>query len=247
MSFSKLVKFNQAPRGLPNGIRTLVPVILSDSKGFSLKNQITNHPVDQSIEWCCESGAQTYDRVEWLSKNIERLVNNLGNIHLYVWLGTNDLTTIDKSTKHISLKHEDNSTIQELSTYYQLIAETISIFPECKLTFLEIPPFSIEIWNKGKDHLEPHIFREQDHKLCDQINDLNQIIRHMNNSLESHSPNFSLTLYQNPKYRKGNHRELAQRKTYNFNLYRDGIHPSYSLAVNWLKRISIQMQRDCWQ
>ena len=72
-----------------------------------------------------------------------------------------------------------------------------------------------------------------------------------NLSLGSHSPNFSLTLYTNPKYRKGNHQELiAKRKTYNINLYRDGIHPSHTLAQNWLKRISIQIQAveaDCWQ
>ena len=40
---------------------------------------------------------------------------------------------------------------------------------------------------------------------------------------------------------------LAQRKTYNINLYRDRIHPSHTLAQNWLTRISIQIQADCWQ
>ena len=165
----------------------------------------------------------------------------------YVWLGTNDLTSIDKITRYISLTNQNNDTINELLTYYQLIAETLSIVPASKLTILEIRSYPIERWNSLKHHKHPENVREQNHDLWNQIDKLNNLIRYMNSSLGSHSPNCSLTLYTNPKNRKGKHRELAQMKTNNINLYRDGIYPSHILAQNWLKRISIQIQVDCCQ
>ena len=199
MSHSKLVSYIISPRAPLKGNRTIAPVILSDSKDLSLKHHTINHPVDQSIEWCCVIGSKTYDRVIWLCENIEQLISTLGNIHLYVWSGTNDLTSIDKSTIYISLTNQNNDTIDELRTYYQLVAEMLNIFPASKLTILEIPPYSIERWNSLKHHKHPENFREQDHDLWDQIDKLNNLIRYMNSSLGSHSPNLSLTLYKNPK------------------------------------------------
>ena len=130
----------------------------------------------------------------------------------YVWLGTNDLTSIDKITRYISLTNQNNDTINELLTYYQLIAETLSIVPASKLTILEIRSYPIERWNSLKHHKHPENVREQNHDLWNQIDKLNNLIRYMNSSLGSHSPNFSLTLYKNPKYRKGNHWETSSKE-----------------------------------
>lgn len=71
-----------------------------------------------------------------------------------------DLTSIDKSIRYISLTHQNNDIIDELLTYYQLIAETLNIFPASKLTILEILPYSIERWNSLKHHKHPEHFRE---------------------------------------------------------------------------------------
>ena len=82
MLHAKLVRYIRSPREPLKGNRTLAPVILSHSKGLSLKHHSTNHHADQSIEWCCVSESKTSDRVIWLCKNIEQLISTLGNIHL---------------------------------------------------------------------------------------------------------------------------------------------------------------------
>ena len=97
MSESKLSKYLQKTVvNVPAGSRLRTPVILSDSKGFSLRNQIT-HPFDNNIVWWCKKGAKIEESLAWLKRNIDRNLQNLGDIALYVWLGTCNLTSKDKS------------------------------------------------------------------------------------------------------------------------------------------------------
>lgn len=48
------------------------------------------------------------------------------------------------------------------------------------------------------------------------------------------------------KYKKRNHRTGTAKTQYNFNLYVDGIHPDNLLANTWFKKITGQIQLNCW-
>jgi hypothetical protein len=87
MSVQKLAKFMQKPRSVTIGHKTITPVIISDSKGEYLKSQII-HPEYRNIIWWCKRGTTIDQSLRWLSSNIDSKIQQLGNIYLYVWLGT---------------------------------------------------------------------------------------------------------------------------------------------------------------
>jgi hypothetical protein len=55
-----------------------------------------------------------------------------------------------------------------------------------------------------------------------------------------------MTFKKEQNIRKGNHRTGTVKTQYNFNLYADGIHPDNLLAKTWLKKITGQIQLNCW-
>ena len=111
---------------------------------------------------------------------------------------------------------------------------------------METPVYSIKNWNESKGHKDPNVFVEQDENLSTQIYTLNGKVREINNSLGTHSPDFSSDLRANDKYRCGKDRKLKTKQYYNFKLYSDGIHPDSLLSKTWLRKISEQAKRDFW-
>ena len=79
-----------------------------------------------------------------------------------------------------------------------------------------------------------------------QIGLLNGKIREISKRIGSHSPKFSSDTSNNTKYYCRKDRKLKSTKTYDFGLYNDGIHPG-DLPNSWLKKISEQSKRDCWE
>ena len=63
------------------------------------------------------------------------------------------------------------------------IIKIINRYPGTKVTFLEIPVYSIKNWNESKGHKDPNVFVEQDENLSKQIYTLNGKVREINNSL----------------------------------------------------------------
>lgn len=89
--------------------------------------------------------------------------------------------------------------------------------------------------------------KDQDEKLQYQIHQLNKHIRCVNSRLNSHSPIFSADISVTSKYKPGNKTTTKTRNYYNYNLYKDSIHPGNTLSTVWLKKISEQIKHDCWQ
>ncbi|KAK3101656.1 hypothetical protein FSP39_005248 [Pinctada imbricata] len=236
-------KYIEKPRSAPIGDRKLQPIILSDSKGNWLKNHVSDD-VEKQIIWQSKSGARIADSTNWLKRNIAKSIINYGDIWLYVWIGTCDLTS--KNKKYISLRHNNEDGIREITTKYREINDIIRKYPGSKLTILETPIYSIKKWNEGKGHKDPATFEDQDEELASQINALNREAREINKSLGSHSPEFTSDLQTNRKVKVGDNRQLRTIKRYNFNLYADGIHTGTLLSKAWLKKITEQIKRDCW-
>ncbi|CAG2244624.1 unnamed protein product [Mytilus edulis] len=245
MTEHKLEKYLKKEFIPPTSPASLTPVIISDSKGRYLENQCTT-AFEKNIKWWYKSGQTSSQGLAWLKNNLASKIGHLDNISLYVWLGTCDLTSYDRSSKLVSLRPNPEEEVQTVINNFRDIKELLSAYPICKLTFLEIPIFSIFEWNKSHDHPSPNQFKNQDDSLIVNIIEINQQIRQLNNLVHVGSPAFSLDIYHSVACKSKNSRKRP-RDLYNFNLYIDGIHPKINLSKVWLRKISNRIRTDCWQ
>ena len=146
MSVTKLTKYlsNYPPVVIPtHSSKIRVPVVLSDSKGLCLQSKVSSR-VENNILWWSERSRTTQAGGEWLKENLPNKIRLLGNIHLYIWLGTCDFTSKSKGGT-VSLYPTD--TTQHILDQYQQIIRLMSDYPQSSITFLEIPIFSIARYN----------------------------------------------------------------------------------------------------
>ncbi|VDI34392.1 Hypothetical predicted protein [Mytilus galloprovincialis] len=223
----QLSKIDEIPY-LNNNL-TSVPVILSDSKGRCLQNQLNFR---NSIKWCYKSGASTKEQFNFLKQNLAELINQYTNITLFVWLGTNDLTKKERDGS-ISLKSSGNDSVNHIYSIYKEIYFFVRNFEKVKLIYIEVPVYSIYWWNVFHNHSNPEQFREDDLCLHTQIEQLNIYIRDINRILHVHSPSLSNDLVQTRKQGKRKH----TFSSYTFTGYYDGIHPRPELSRLWLLKL----------
>ncbi|XP_053397849.1 uncharacterized protein LOC128556498 [Mercenaria mercenaria] len=213
-----------------------VPVFVSDSKGRYLK-AVAESKDSVHVEWFCKSGSASIDTYNWLCRNLENLRTKYHEISLYIWTGTCDFTVKEK--KFISLRKSPNDGLESLKTYLLKIKELCSS-AKVKLTFLQIPYYSIQLWNKAKGHPEPDQFKSDDKRLNTLIDAANEFIDSLNCALGSYSPKLNQDLVRSRK-KKGQ----KARYSMNFNLLRDGIHPGKNLSQTWLANIRKKIIADC--
>ena len=195
----KLNKFLQRSRLTPSGRPKLTPIIITDSKGFNLQSQAFTS-AEKDLTWYCMRGARIRNCREWIRESIDAIIEEEGNIWVYIWAGTCDFTA--KNGKYISLRtHDTESIVEDFISEANLIIQCVNAHPGCKVTILEIPLYSIVSWNWaagiGRDDRER--FYDQEKQLGEQIIAVNRKIRELNEASESYSPKFSsdlLTLIQ---------------------------------------------------
>ncbi|CAC5400428.1 unnamed protein product [Mytilus coruscus] len=240
MSERKLQKYSKRPLPSIIGTKTHTPVVLTDSKGFNLWDQVSNQ-IELEIRWWCKSSRTSVKGYDWLKQNQQ--IGRLDNIHLYVWLGTCDLTNYDG--KFISLSTEENK-IQQITDTFQEIIELLKPYPACKITFLEIPPYSILDFNAYKKHDNPSTFKHQEEQLIKKVEELNSSIRYINSTLDTFSQNFAVDISHHHQEKTSKSKKLTIRDKYFFDLYRHGIHPKQTLSKVWLRKLANQLQKQCW-
>ncbi|CAG2201358.1 unnamed protein product [Mytilus edulis] len=242
MSETKLVKFLQTARKPLAGTQQLTPAILSDSKGSYLRDQVVNKS-DRNIIWWCKGGATIDDRYHWLKSNIVKKIEQLGNISVYIFLGTCNLTSKNKTGEITLTSQQEHFTDEIISKLGQFVT-LFKKYPSSKLTILEIPVYSITEWNRYKGHKNPETFKDQDSQLQKQIENINEWIHTTNQELGSRSPLLNHHLRARKQQARGKHKPC--KKYYNVKLYKDGIHPKQLLAKAWLAEIVEQVHKDCW-
>lgn len=237
----RIQKYVESPFHFTSQIRRK-PILISDSKGNYIKhNSDLIEDFGYSIEFVCRGGARFQDYFYWLQRNLQKKVDQFGNIALYIFLGTCDLTC--RQGKYIDLRHDDDTTaLSYLKFQIDRYLSFVSSFPSVKLIFLEIPPYSIQTWNTCKGHPEPYSFHPHDLVLTERISIINEYIRLVNGYSDVSSPKFRLDLV---RYRKAKRDTTYKRTSLNFSLYNDGIHPNRLLARCWMKRIVAQIFKDC--
>ncbi|CAG2258000.1 unnamed protein product [Mytilus edulis] len=242
MTEHKLLKYLSKPFEFPTGKRKLTPVVISDSKGLYLQRATTSN-FETQIKWWCAKSRTSAQGLSWLTQNLDQKIQHLHNISAYVWLGTCDLTQYNKGV--ISLKTESDEAINSLLSNLNKIVELFQRYPESKITFIEIPVYSIYEWNKSRNHTDPNQFLAQDEKLLEQVLRVNDKIRELNTTLNSRAPNINADLKRsNLKSSKNQHKRI--RDQYNWTLHKDGVHPKRNLSRVWLRKFSTQIKADCW-
>ena len=137
MSETKLNKYLLRPvrLGTPQGQL----VLLSDSKGRYLRNELHSFP-EFNIHFEGRPGLRLFQGLYWLQGNISHLIECYGPLQLYIWLGTCDLTLKQKD-KQLTLRWDDDDVcfqyiFRQIENYYSFA----SCYPYVKLVFLQVPP-----------------------------------------------------------------------------------------------------------
>ena len=187
--------------------------------------------VNFDIEFACKAGGTFPYQFHWLKRNLPSRVSYYGRVVIFVWLGTCDLTV--KTDQYIDLKHgTEGEAVSAVTTYIQNFVSFAAQFPTVELYFIEIPPYSIVEWNRYKGHPSPSDFQAHDILLDRRVILINEVIKQVNDLKSFSSPRFRLDVQRYRKQQGGN-----QRRSINFNLFKDGIHPSPTLARCWMKRL----------
>lgn len=234
---NRIEKFLARPVSAPpNLVKT--PVLVTSSKGVYLRRHtdlISEY--NFNLKFQCQPGGTFKFGYSWLNRNIHQLIKSYGQVHVYVWLGTCDLTNKAKSG-YIALSHDSDAACEEyVKEHVDKIKTFLGQFPTVSFTFLEIPPYSIKLWNQNKGHKHPAEFDLQDSILARRITILNSYLQQVNQIAGVSSIRFNLDLL---KYSRA-----KRPPSICFNLFKDGIHPSPILARCWMKRLLLKIFEDC--
>ena len=233
----KLLNYCELPLEKPDGNIKKKVVLVTDSKGRYLK--AVSEPQSEDIIWIIHPGSKCIHNKKWLNKNIHRLRETYGPLHVYFWLGTCDLT--NKVGKKIKLVDNIDATVQELTQEYTEVIDLCKK-EQCTATILEMPYYSISIWNKTKSPTESDLDDTvQDKQLLDHIDQLNQNIKDINSTNGVRSPVFNADICKSRKS-KGK----CTRYSIDMKLFKDGIHPDLLLSRAWIKSITKTIYRDCY-
>lgn len=117
----------------------------------------------------------------------------------------------------------------------------VSRFPSVRIIWLDIPPYSISLWNKSRFHRNSEQFKTQDFVLQERIVFVNDYLKSINSRRGYSSIRFRADLLH---YRKKSSKS-SNRSSINFNLYKDGIHPGLILSKYWARRYAQRAIVDC--
>lgn len=235
MSVKKLEKNSKHLYELDLGHLSLVPVVVSDSKGRYIKQCVDS--VQDNIKWYCKSGAESSTALNWVKHNLYKVIAEHGAVCVYIWFGTCDLTV--KKGKYIFLSENLELSVSKLKGNL-LEIKKFCAEKNTKVIFLEVPYFSIEVWNRNKGHKTPSSFHADDMRLSITVDSINHDITTLNQELGVISPRFNEDLRRSRKSRgKG------IRYSFKFSLLQDGVHPSFILAKSWCSSLYRNIKRFC--
>lgn len=245
---AKLADFARKPIKF-DGTIVRQPVLISDSKGVYLKKDAFS--VFKSIcyiDFECKRGARFADYYYWLRRNLQWKVEEFGFVHLYIFLGTCDLTKLAYAVengcryRYIELRHQSNtSAFNYISNQIERIFLLVSDYPTVTVTFLEIPPYDIREWNRNQGHPHPEVFVAQNKILYERISILNEYIKEINEISQVKSPRFNNDLKRSRKAEGDN----TKRYSLCFKEYKDGLHSGPLLSRVWMKRIILRIINEC--
>ena len=94
--------------------------------------------VEQDVIWCCTKGQTSEAALHWLFANIDKKLEKYGELSIYIWLGTCDLTIKGKyvalKSNHLDVSAKTIEKYQSLLNYtrfkgVKIISLKYRIFP----------------------------------------------------------------------------------------------------------------------
>lgn len=237
--FEKYLRKTEYRKCNDEKIRTLL--VIGDSKVNCVKAWVKSD-VERSIIWFGKGGLTTVKACKWLSDNTERIIEEHGYIDVCIWTGTCDIT--NKKGKFI-YPSGDEQVVEHILDRYENVTQNLKRKFGIRISFtiLEVPFFSVSLWNKSRGHANPGKFSKANRVVETQLSSLNSGITKLNAHLGSKSPRFSLDLTQT---RKTKSRKNNISRFQNYNLLKDGVHPKNLLAQYWMKKIETIAIRECY-
>ena len=163
------------------------------------------------------------------------LLHRYGRVHIYLWAGTCDLTT--KHGNALNIHPSPQEAQRTLVNNLLSLEEFITPKHNVRLTILQIPYYSMRIWNDLYEVPQPQD-KEKDEKL---INMTNGVIDQINERAGNKSPKFNLDVENTHK-----HKGECTKYSISWSLFREGIHPGYLLAKVWLRNLCKEIKRTCY-
>jgi len=185
MSTTKLRKYIREEPQRPKGTQNIIPILVSDSKGLTLRNYCPDFKFP--FEHWCIPGARTKKLTDLIKERTEKALQRYGKFLIYLWAGTCDIT--NKCGKEIRLRNKDNTTNDNIIKEYKRIIKYLEQYgSDVIIKIVDLPVLSIEKWNTK--HLKKHCikpndlvkYKEEDKLLIDQVRDLNKRIWLLNKS-----------------------------------------------------------------
>ena len=213
----------------PEGRQIKRAILVSDSKGYCLRNEYPkpNSPFD--FELWCQRSADCKTLVDIIKDRIKKGIRRHKKIIIYFWGGTCDIT--EKVEKFLKLREKDDS--KAIGNILEQLHRAINIVQQHKgaeIKFIGIPTISIITWNKNNGQRDTDQLLEQEIQVGRQVDLLNREITTLNNSLNQNSLLLNKALERSRKKKN----EPA-RHSLRINLLRDGVHPNRYLTLHWTR------------
>ena len=241
MSVAKLDSFLEKPLDAEKNAITRHPVLLTDSKGYSLKN---NHQGIFPLQLWAESSKTLQNRIDYLERNVQRLSETHDKSIVYIWAGTCDLTSRTKvgGKPKVAIRNKGTETIDNIKQQVERAFDIVKRFHgKIQIKFVDIQPVSTEKHNRlAKSLSDASIAHAEDLQISDQVKAINKIIRDISKENGAQTVGFYRFISQSRGKRGG-----KNRYSVNFDLFEDGIHPGKKLAQVFTKVLQEDILKEC--
>jgi len=239
MSENRLRKYLEREEVRPEGELRFKPVVFSDSKGSYLESVCHEERIGQDILWRIFRGGETVFVTQVVRDELPELVARYGRVHIYLWVGTCDLTA--KNGKFVKLRSNQEEAQRSIVRNVLRLEDEIKQNRKVRLTILQLPYYSIKHWNEYYGHENPESFIENDVTLKTSVDVVNGVFEQTNERLRYRAPKFNLDIERTNKAKN-----KTTRHSINWGLFKDGIHPDQLLAKVWLRSICREILKDCY-
>lgn len=245
MSTSNIRKYLREQPQKPTGIQNRIPILISDSKGFTLRNNCPD--LAFPFELWCIPGARTTQLVDIVKNRIEKAIIRHKRIAIYFWSGTCDLT--EKIGKYIGLCSKTLKTVDHIIQEHQRLLNYVEKFgPEVTITIVDCPLLSIQKWNShfkpnkrtSKTKIEEDI--NEDKILTKQLSILNKKIWELNIKIGNKPIKTSQFYFRT----RGNKRKPCRHSVKISLNTQDGVHPGKLICQKITKLLLLDSYKQCY-
>lgn len=241
MSVNRLEKFlrrTENRRCNDEKIRTLL--VVGDSKVKYIRSWARSD-IERAIIWYSVGGLTTQKAGVWLNDNIDNIIKDYGYVDICLWTGTCDITR--KVGKFIYPSSDKQIVDVTLERYTQISQLKLKYGIRLSFIIFEVPYFSVSLWNKHRGHRNPSEFSKSNRVVEKALVDLNLGIKEINLKIGTISPRFSIDLV---KSRVTKTRKQKVSTYHNYNLLKDGVHPTNMLAQYWMRKVESVAIRESY-